>query len=131
MPNFVLNRNAVLDGRGHKIRFEKGQPTWVPPELVREAIGIGGECVDEIEDPFKDEGGEGKPQLTLTEADKQKLFFEAFDDLIAANISTDFGGDGKPSMEALKKKLNFAFTKKERDNAILAYREMKAKQAEE
>lgn len=109
----------MLHGMGHGIKFVKGQPTWVPRCLHREAIGIGAECLTEKVD-FS-EPDEVLPE-NLTPADKEALFFSAFDLLIARNQREDFGGDGKPSMPALKALLNFGFVKKDRDAALMAYR---------
>ena len=127
MAEFVLNRNHMLHGMGHGIKFVKGQPTWVPECLHREAIGIGAEPTEgkiEINDPEEAE------EIQLSQSDKDDLFFRAFETLIARNEREDFGGDGKPSVEALKKILNFGFTKKERDVAILKFRAMKAAEVE-
>jgi hypothetical protein len=127
MPEFILNRTHVLDGKGHKIRFTKGQPTYVPPELIREAIGIGAECLDETVKPFgddEDEDGKIDPNK-MTPEDKEKVFFAAFELLIERNGRDDFGGDGKPAMDALKKLIDFNFVKKERDAAFQKFREQK------
>ena len=123
MPDFLLNRTYNLVGKGHNIRFTKGVPTHVPPELLREALSIGAEPVDGKIDVL---GPEAVPEEQLTAADREALFFAAFDDLIKSNNRDDFGGDGKPSMPALKAKLSFSFDRKERDVALQKYRDAKA-----
>lgn len=126
MPEFVLNRTYVLSGKGHMIRFNKGEPTWVPPEMVREAVGIGAECLDDEVKPFGDEEDLKKVDPnTFTAADKESLFFTAFELLTERNQREDFGGDGKPSVDALKKLIDFSFTKKDRDAAFQKFRELK------
>lgn len=128
MTEFVLNRGYNLISKGHNIKFVKGQPTYVPPELHREAAAIGAEAIGEKVDVLSPED---VPEVQLTTEDKQKLFYAAFDKLIARGDREDFGGDGKPSVPALKVILPFAFDKKERDMLFQAYREMKAAQADE
>lgn len=125
MPEFVLNRDLVVDGDGHKIRFVKGQPTWVPPEMVKAAIAVGGEpTTGEKSDYFGD--GELAEDLPLTNEEKQKQFFAAFALMEQRNQRDDFDGSSKPQMEALKKHVTFSFSRKERDAAWQAYREAKA-----
>lgn len=123
MPEFVLNRTFNLVGKGHNIRFTKGVPTYVPPEMAREAVAIGAESIGEKIDVL---GPESVEPAQLTATDKEQLFFAAFETLIARNEREDFGGDGRPSMPALKKILTFSFDKKERDTAIEKFRAMKA-----
>lgn len=124
MPEFVLNRTYVLAGKGHMIRFEKGTPTWVPPELARAAVGIGAEPVGEkveVLDPEKVEEPE------LTGEDREALIFAAFDELVARNEPTTFDGAGKPMVDAVKALVaNVSLTKKERDQMWHKYRESKA-----
>lgn len=124
MPEFVLNnRTFVLDVPGHKIRFVKGQPTWVPPEAVKAAVAIGAECVDGTVDVLGPEAVEAVP---LTAAEKEEQMFAAFEILTERNERDDFDGAGKPSVEALKKIVDFSFTKKEVGVWFQKFRESKA-----
>ncbi len=123
MAEFVLNRNHALDHLGHRICFTKGVPQYVPPECHKAAIAIGAECLDGKVDVL---GPEETPKAPLTEDEKREAYFAAFDLLAERNEREDFGGDGKPAMPALQKLLDFSFTKKERDVAVLAYRAAKA-----
>lgn len=123
MPEFVLNRNYNLVGKGHNIKFLKGVPTYVPPDLAREAVGIGADAVGEKVDVL---GPEEVPEEHLTAADKEALIFAAFETLIARNEREDFGGDGKPTLPAIKKLVSFSLDKKERDAAIQKFRDLKA-----
>lgn len=127
MPEFVLNRNYNLVGKGHNIKFVKGAPTYVPPELAREAVGIGADVVGEKIDVL---GEEDAPAEHLTPADRERLLFSAFETLIARNERGDFGGDGKPSIPELKRLVDFSLDKKERDTAFQKFRELKAEEAE-
>jgi hypothetical protein len=121
MPQFVLNRTFVLAGKGHMIRFEKGVPTHVPPELAREAVGIGAECLD---GPVAMPGIDDEvAETVMTPADKDAAFLKAIAKLVARNDREDFEGNGKPSMTVLKDIVGFSFSKKERDAQFQKYRD--------
>jgi len=124
MPEFVLNRNASLTGKGHRIVFQKGQPTYVPPEMAYEVIGIGAEPVEGDKDAFLPK--EGAPEDQLSPADKEALLYAAFDQLTERNSREDFGGDGKPTLDAVKELVKFSITKKEIVSQFQKYRELKA-----
>ena len=127
MTDFVLNRNEVLSGYGHMINFKKGEPVHVPPELVKGAIAMGAEPVDGDADRFfKEQAAEPTP---LTADEKAALMKEAFEIIYAENSAGDFDGAGKPSVEALKRHLDFPFSKKERDTQWQKFRELKAIEA--
>jgi hypothetical protein len=110
MPEFVLNRTYVLAGKGYMIRFEKGVPTYVPPDMANEAVAIGAECLD---GPIDVLGPEEVPEEQLSASDRSALLYKAFDTLIARNERDDFGGDGKPTVAAVKAVVGFSITKKE------------------
>ncbi len=123
MPEFVLNRTYVLPGNGHMIRFEKGQPTYVPPSMVKAAVAIGAECVQGPQDVL---GPEETPVVQLSAEEKEVLMFKAFGKLVERNERDDFGGDGKPTLDALRKIVDFPITKKEVVVWYQAYRESQA-----
>ncbi len=119
MPEFVLNRNYNLIGRGHNIRFEKGAPTYVPPELVKDAVGIGADPVDGQVDVL---GPDDESTVeALTPEEKEGLFNKTFDNLLRVNDREDFDASGAPAYEKLRALLPFAFTKKERNEAWRAF----------
>jgi hypothetical protein len=128
MPEFVLNRTSNLVAGGHNIRFTKGQPTYVPPELARMAIGMGAEPLDVDKDTLLPV--DQAPVEELSAADKEILVFSSFDQIIARNDSKDFSGDGKPSVEAVKLIVGFQITKKEVVAMYQKYREQKAAEAD-
>ena len=118
MPEFTLNRTHNLLGHGYNIRFTKGEPTYVPPELVREALSIGAEAIGGVPDVL---GAEDIPPEQLTAADREAMYFAVFDDLFKENDAAKFGGDGRPSMATLKAALTFETDKKERDTMLNLY----------
>lgn len=129
MPDFVLNRNHILAGFGHRIEFRKGEPTHVPPILVKEAAAIGAERVDgESVDPLPDE--KVQPAI-LTAAQRIDELVSAIDMIVERNSSDDFGGDNRPSLDAINnitRLTNPALTKRERDEAWKAYKAKKDEQ---
>lgn len=114
MPEFVLNRTHNIIARGHNIRFEKGVPTYVPPELVKDAVAIGAECVEGDVDVL---GPEEAEQTPLTPDEKEALFYAQFDEFVARNDREDFDASGTPAYETLRERLPFSFSRKER-NAV-------------
>ena len=124
MSKFVLNRNHVITDKGHCIAFRKGEETYVPPELVRQAIGIGAEPVDGNKDAMLPP--DQVPEPELTDADRETLLFAAFDEIVARNDSAEFGGDGKPTVDAVKKLVKFSIVKKDIVTMYQKYRASKA-----
>ncbi len=124
MPDFILNRTATLMGKGHCIVLRKGEPTYVPAELAREAIAMGAEPVEGDKDQFLEQ--DAPPAEVMTDADREALLNAAFDQIISRNDSGDFGGDGKPTVAAVMKIVDFTITKKALMVAYQAYRESKA-----
>ena len=127
MAEFVLNRNHVLAANGHRISFTKGKPTWVPPMLHRQAAAIGAERVDGVEvDPLEAEK-KNDESAPLTAEERIVELVTAIEMICEKNDSGDFGGDNRPTLEALHKVVGFTTSKKELDKA---WKEYKAKAAE-
>ena len=127
MPNFVLNRTYPLQGHGHSINFIKGEPCWVPKDLVNAAIAIGAECLDEPVDVL---GPEAPVEVELSADERVVLLNAAFDQIVARMGTTDesredFSGQGIPNIKALAKITGFTPTAKECRAAWQAYREAK------
>lgn len=121
MSEFVLNRNHTLAANGYRITFVKGQPTWVPPMLAKQAAAIGAERVDGVDvDPLAPE--EAPEAVPLTADERITELVAAVEMLCEKNDSTDFSGDGRPSLPALHKVVSFTTTKKELDVAWKAYK---------
>lgn len=119
MPTFVLNRDYVLRSLvGLSVRFEKGQPTYIPDVLAKEAVGIGAECVDGEVDVLGPEPIE-EPELTL---DERKLkMFDAFKVMKERDVRTDFTGQGLPAMKAVEKLVGMNLDRAEVDEAWAEY----------
>ena len=123
MPEFVLNRNYTLQGGGHCINFLKGQPISVPNNLVKEAAAIGAERVDGVDvDPLDPEAS---APIALTAEQRLNELVAAIEMICEKNDSSDFGGDNRPTLDALHKVISFTTTKRELTSA---WNEYKAKQ---
>ena len=126
MPHFVLNRTWALQGHGHSINFVKGEPTWVPPPLVNDAVAIGAECVDEVVDVL---GPEKAEEVELSAEEREVLLNAAFDQIVARNgqdgTREDFNAQGLPNIKALTVITGFEPKVKERNAAWQKYREAK------
>ena len=119
MPLFKLNRNYALSSMyGHSINFIKGEPTYVPPILVKEVVAIGAECVDGEVDVL---GAEEIPtQVTFDEL--QVKMREAFNTLVAKNDPDDFTAQGVPKVGVIETMIGLKVTKVEVIDAWQVYR---------
>lgn len=125
MPSFVLHRDYVLRSlTGHAIGFEKGQPTWVPPECVKEAVAIGAVAAEGDQPDVID------PETVAAEApmgeERKELIFAAFEELEKKNEREDWTASGMPTSKALEKNLGFDVESKERNALWIEYRSAKA-----
>ncbi len=118
MPNMVLNRNHMMSTTtGHMIGFKKGVPVHVPPSLVKEAIGIGAEAVDEkgaqeIKDKFEADAPKGRPEVPVGEVREAKIR-EVLEDIMARNETSDFTAAGRPKLDSINAELDFKVSKDE------------------
>lgn len=119
MPLFKLNRNYVLRSKyGHMIDFVKGEPTHVPPALVKEAVSIGAECIDGAVDILGEEAQPAQP----TQEELHVLMRAAFDDLVQRNDPDDFTAQGVPKVSVVETKIALKVSKSELMSAWQAYR---------
>jgi hypothetical protein len=118
MPNFTLHRNFTLrTTKGHTINFVKGQPIWVPPACVPDAVAIGAVSEEEVSVL----GDEPKPVTTLSPDERQKKLFAAFETLLSRNERGDFSASGLPNTRKLEDLCGFDVPNRERDAAWQAY----------
>lgn len=124
MPNYVLNRTHLLRTPNGVVSFVKGEPTWVPPHMERDATSIGASAVEGESAPLLD------PEKTLPpipQGDERSSQIKvAFDMLVERNDSADFTAGGSPTVNAIKSIVNFEVARAEIDELWLAYKEEKA-----
>lgn len=108
---FIMQKDRVVGGNtGHFIRFIKGQPTEVPREMWSEVQAAGAVPESELPDD------EPKAVKAVHDpAEREAMFFAAFDELIDRNARGDFTASGLPNAKILEKMLGFQVVNVERD----------------
>lgn len=125
MPEYVLNRNYTHRSlMGHTISFEKGQPTYVPPECEKEVVAFGADRVvgDNPDVLPEDVVVEEVPQGS----DREAMLNAAFEQIEARNDTKDFTAQGVPTIKAVEKIVGFNVEKAEVLDAWREYRVAKA-----
>lgn len=123
MSDFVLNRNfTMITKSGHAVLFKKGEPTYVPPAVRAEAIGIGAQPLDGNTDVL----GEEKIIIELSAEERAGELIKAFKVMQERNHRSDFTGQGFPALPALKKIVEFEPDKKEVETLFTQFREEQA-----
>lgn len=119
MPEFKLNRNYVFSSKfGHVINFIKGEPTYVPPILVKDVVAIGAECLDGEVDVL----GEESLPVQLSYDEVRAKLFEVFKTMVVKNDPEDFTAQGVPKVGVIETRLGLKFTKSELISAWQAFR---------
>lgn len=121
MPQFTLHRNHVLrTTKGHSIRFIKGEPVWVPPVVVPDAVAIGAIPVEEGVDVI---GEEEKPAAPLTPEERKQKIIEAVKVMVARKERSDFTASGVPNSKRLQSLVGFEVLNRERDEVWRTYQQ--------
>lgn len=124
MPFFTLHRNFTLrTTKGHTISFAKGEPAWVPPMCVPDAVAIGAVAQNEAVDVL---GDEPAPVTTLSADERQQKLFAAFDTMLSRSERNDFTASGLPHARRLTGMVGFDVGNRERDDAWQLYTRSKA-----
>jgi hypothetical protein len=129
MPLMTLNRDYALASlAGRSINFEKNKPVWVPPEVVKEALQIGAQGVEEqldILDPAK------PPKEELNAEEREQSIFNVFTKLVERNGRGDFTASGVPNTKVMESLLGFEVAAKERDRLWDEFKKAKEVEAAE
>lgn len=119
MARFTLHRNYILRStNGRSVEFRKGEPTYVPPLCVQEAISIGAvpeEGMDSV-DPEKQE------KATLTPEQRKAAVFAAFTTMAGRGERADYSASGVPNIKRLPALTGFELTTTERDTFWAEFR---------
>lgn len=126
---YVLNRKfALRSTQGRIMNFEKGVPTYVPPQCEVEAVAIGAEIAPGetavAPNPTPDESILA-PKAPEGDA-REEMIVRAFKALQKRNERTDFTAAGYPSAKAVTAALGFPVDKKEVARIWVDYREREA-----
>ena len=119
-----LNRKYRLASTlGHVINFEKGEVVEVPDMIVREAIDIG---ADFVEDGAKEkvfEEPKGEPATPVNPNERQDAIIAAIEAIFSENARDDFTATGNPTMKAVQRETGFKIDKGELAAAMKAHNE--------
>lgn len=127
MPDYTLNRNFTLRStKGHILNFKKGVPMYVPPELERDVVAIGGEPVSGEAPAVVDDELEKIAPAAPSGDERESKILAAFAALVKRNAREDFSASGIPNTRALREALGFSVDVKERDRLWIEYRERDA-----
>lgn len=129
MPLMTLNRSFTLSSlAGRVINFDKNTPVWVPPEVVKEALLIGAQGVDEQIDILDPE----QPEKTeLTAEQREQSIFGVFAKLVERDARGDFTASGVPNTKIMESLLGFEVAAKERDRLWADFKKAKEAEAKE
>jgi hypothetical protein len=128
MPWFTLNRTYLLSTtKGHSVNFYKGVRNWVPAGIVPEAVAIGAIPEEEVDVL----GPEQQEAPAMSQADRKKLVFAAFEKLFLRSARGDFSASGQPHPKKLEEILGFDMPQKERELLWQEYNAAKADEAEQ
>lgn len=126
MPDYILNRNYLhRSTQGFTIKFEKGQPVYVPPLCEREVVAFGAERVEGDNPDVLDD--EQKPQ-ELGAVERRDAILSVIAEMVERNDSKDFTGAGVPNVKAVDKRVPFSPDKSE---VLEAWEEFNSRKSEE
>jgi hypothetical protein len=110
-----LNRDHVhVSKRGISIRFAKDVPTFVPPYLVTEVVGLGG-TVSETDQSTVDAEMKVVKQAETDAEGRSPAIEAAIRTMIERNQRGDFTAGGKPNLNVLSKMVGYTVNADELD----------------
>jgi hypothetical protein len=119
MPEMIMLRDYVLAStQGLSVRFTKNISVYVPPELVSEAMEKGAVPSDGKGVAFEEE----KPVEVPVGSEREALVAEAVRELVAKNDADDFGANGSPKVQSVKRELGFDV---DRDEVQAAWKQVR------
>lgn len=122
MKYVAPRKMTVVSTSGRSVWFEKGVPTYCPPQMHAELIGQGivpAEAIEEDEEQAK--------QPAMSDAERAEAIQKAYDAISARNTREDFTGTGAPHTRVVARELGLeSFDAKERDATWAKYQADKA-----
>ena len=119
----TLNRDHVHVSKiGTSIEFKADKPTHVPPKLVPEIIGLGGQ-VAEKDQAAVDAEMKVVKELELAAAGRAPAIEAAIRKLVERNKRGDFTAGGTPNLNVLSKVSGLEVTQEELDPIWRAVKE--------
>lgn len=109
---FVSLRSFTLTSTlGHAVRFEKGEPTFVPPALYAEAQAAGAVPEEELPEAPAKSG----PEAPSDPVAREKAISDAMTQMVVDARRDDFTAAGLPHLRVLKQVLGWEVPAPERD----------------
>ncbi len=122
MPMYVLNRNATVSTmKGHRIRFEKDEPVFVPPICIPDVVAVGATPADGTDPDLDQDVAPGIPAAANDPVLRAEVIQAAIIKLVATNERGTFGADNAPKADAISTIVGFKVDNKERNVAWRAY----------
>jgi len=120
MPMMTLNRkHRHISIEGNSIAFEKGEPTYIPKNLVKYAVGIGAEFVDAKDDAAlhpKNTEEAVIPPAAPTGDERKDRIKEIMLAMRERNDRADFTAAGLPTVPSVSRLAGFDVEMRERND---------------
>lgn len=124
MKFVMLRDRTVASTKGHSVEFKKNVPTFVPPALYDEVMAAGAVPEDEADLKSLIEAADAPPSGVVEPTDptaRKAALFEVYKEMQIANNRGEFTAAGVPHPKALKERLGWLVSAKERDETWAAY----------
>ena len=122
MEYIAPRKMTVASRSGRSVEFEKGTPTFAPPQMHAELIACGVVPAEEMPEVVVD----GTVEPTIP-AEREAALFGAFEKVLLRDVRTEFTSAGTPHCAVLAKVLDWAhIDAKERDAAWAKFQVSKA-----
>lgn len=113
--NYIAPRKmTVASVSGRSVEFQKGVPTYAPPQMHAELIAFGIVPAEEIPEP-EDDGGVKEPTVP---SEREEALFAAFKKIVLRGVREDFAGTGVPHSAVLARELGWASIDTKERNAM-------------
>ena len=121
--NYIAPRKMTVSSTsGRSQCFEKGVPTWAPPQMHAELIALGVVPEDDI-DEDEDKGGVKEPTLA---PEREAALFKTFEAMVLKGKREEFTGVGTPHLAAITTYLGWSVAAKERDTTWAKFQQERA-----
>lgn len=123
MEYIAPRKMTVVSKSGRSVEFEKGVPTFCPPQMHAELIASGVVPAEEMPEPPESD----EPQAPALPNDREEAVFAAFEKILLRNKRNDFSATGAPHLAVLTKVLGWDFPDaKERDALWIKFQQAKS-----
>ena len=118
MDYIAPRKMTVTSVSGRSVNFEKGVPTFCPPQMHAELIAVGVVPAEEI--PEVVEEGVKEPMEPMA---RQEAIFAVFEKMVLKGKREEFTGVGTPHLAVLKSHLGWEVASKERDQMWVKFQQ--------